>query len=85
MDEAYFRNPTDIAVDLADETMYITDDDVLLKLTKEGTIKRIAGYPDHLYGSGSTVLSNSRKATDAKFKAPLVIISIYFDRHLIPC
>ena len=72
MNEAYFRNPTDIAVDLADETMYITDDDVLLKLTKEGRIKRISGNPEHLPRSGSSTFGSNQNARDTTFKAPLV-------------
>ena len=45
MSDARFVNPSAIAVDPGDESLYITDEHVLLKLSRNGVMKVVAGRP----------------------------------------
>ncbi len=74
--EVSLVHPNNLAIDPRDETLYITDGSQLLKVSKDGIVKPIAGAIPFMKSNLKSKLQGSQMATDAKFEANLVI---YFE------
>lgn len=54
--------PTNLALNPLDETLHITDDRVVLKVTRDNRVKIVAGTPLHCY-SGNEVDKDGKEST----------------------
>ena len=76
MADACFTYPTSLAVDPNDESLYITDEYVLLKLSREGVMKVVAGRP--VYKPPTLKKREGLTATETPLDRPTVSFTITF-------
>ncbi len=70
--EAFLTNPTALTVDQRDESLYIADGTLLLKLTREGRLKIAAGKPPEFTDGNYEEPTTVKRSSEKEFKAPLV-------------
>ena len=75
MSDACFTYPTSLAVDPNDESLYITDEHVVLKLSREGVMKVVAGRPVY---KPPTLKREGLTATETPLERPTVSVTITF-------